>query len=147
MWATWASLPKKKEKINKSWKMMIFDHFEGRVNFVIFWPTTQNFQKYAPSRRNFCRPQNSGNRDFRYPKTFRNQCACFFGHILISRQFYSKFHAKILVNFEPLGRIYIKGHRGVSEGRWSWPTSKKYFSNIVLNSPQKVWKCSQNSKR
>ena len=117
MWTTWLTFPKMKEKNNKCWKMMIFDHFEGWVNFGVFWPTTPNFQKYAPERRNFCRPQNSGDKDFRCLKTFPNRCAYFFWHILSVRQFYRKFQEKFLVIFGPLEALYraIGAFWGVGE--------------------------------
>ena len=44
MWATWASLPKKKENINKSWKMMILSISEKKKNLKFFDPQMKIFK-------------------------------------------------------------------------------------------------------
>ena len=44
MWATQPILPKKQQKNNKCWKMMIFDHFENFRFLKIFDPQMQIFK-------------------------------------------------------------------------------------------------------
>ena len=95
MWATWPTLPKKQQKNNKCWKMMIFDHFANFVIFELFhqkWPHCENLLlvKKLPNFKFFLIFWK-----FIYKRLFLWVCRifliCFRSYILILL----KFHAKI----------------------------------------------------
>ena len=122
-WANVSNLAHFAQKATKKQQMLKNDVFWDFWRFEIFenfWPTIPKFQNLAPGRRNFCRPQNLGNHEFRSQRVFRYACAYFLITISRYNEFYVNFHQKILVIFYPTRSPFdpIGAFLGVGRNFW-----------------------------